>query len=103
MRRRASMRVRGLEIAILALVAPVQVIAASVSVTNAWIRALPAHLPAAAYFSIRNDGDDDLTITGAQSPACGMLMLHQSSNAGGMDKMQDVEDITVPAHSSVAL
>ena len=71
-------------------------------VTNAWIRSLPGHLPAAAYFTIRNSGDDDATITGAQSAACGTLALHQSTNMGGMEKMDDVKSVTVPAHESIS-
>jgi copper(I)-binding protein len=71
-------------------------------VTNAWIRSLPGHLPAAAYFEIRNAGDSDVTITGAQSAACGKVMLHQSMNMSGMEKMEDVKEVAVPAHDSLS-
>ena len=74
--------------------------AADVNVSNAWIRALPGGLPAAAYFTIHNSGNRDLSLTGADSPACGMLMLHKSSTANGMANMMDIESIPIPAGGS---
>ena len=61
--------------------------AAEVSVTNAWIRALPARLPAGGYFTLKNLGKSDVALTGASSPSCGMLMLHRSTDANGMSSM----------------
>ena len=34
-------------------------------------------------------------MTGAESPACGMLMLHLSENRGGMSSMRHVDSIDV--------
>lgn len=76
--------------------------AAKVAVTDGWFRALPAGLPAGGYFTIRNGGPKDLAITGAKSPACGMLMLHQSNNEGGMSVMGMVMSVPVPAGKSVS-
>jgi copper(I)-binding protein len=39
----------------------------------------------------------NLAITGASSPACSMLMLHQSSDTGGMSGMSMVEKVPLPA------
>ena len=71
--------------------------AAPVTVSNSWFRFLPAGLPAGGYFTARNSGSHDLAITGAQSPACGMLMLHQSSDKGGMSGMDMVDKVALPA------
>src|ERR1700742_2985980 len=76
-------------------------IAADVTVTNAWIRALPPSVPSGGYFTLHNGGTRELILTGAQSPACGMLMLHHSSDMGGMSGMQDVTEVTVPAGGNV--
>jgi copper(I)-binding protein len=76
--------------------------AADLTVTNAWIRALPANLPDGGYFTIRNSGPRDVALTGAQSPACGMLMLHKSSDTSGMDTMSDMESVPVPAGATVS-
>ncbi|HEY5346757.1 MAG TPA: copper chaperone PCu(A)C [Rhizomicrobium sp.] len=75
--------------------------AAKVTVSGAWMRALPAHLPAAGYFTAHNGGKNDVDITGAQSLACGMLMLHLSSNDKGIGSMVDVPKVTVPAGGEV--
>ena len=72
----------------------------SVTISNAWFRALPAGLPAGGYFTAHNAGPRDLAITGAQSDACGMLMLHQSENKGGMSGMAMVDKVALPAGGS---
>jgi periplasmic copper chaperone A len=72
-----------------------------VSITDAWIRALPPPTPAGGYFKLRNDGDSALTLTGASSPACGMLMLHKTETMSGMAHMEEVTDVDVPPHGSV--
>jgi copper(I)-binding protein len=76
--------------------------AAPFAVTDGWFRALPGKLPAGGYFTVRNNSDHDVAITGARSDACGMLMIHQSSNTGGMSGMDMVAKINVPAGGKVA-
>ena len=68
-----------------------------VAIDGAWIRVLTARIPAGGYFTLRNDGGRPLVLTGASSPACGMLMLHESSDAGGLESMRDVAGVVVPA------
>jgi len=74
--------------------------AAQVNVSGAWFRALPSSLPAGGYFTLHNGGAD-IRLTGARSPACGMLMLHKSTESGGMSSMAMVESIDVPAGGTV--
>lgn len=74
----------------------------SVSISDAWFRALPAALPAGGYFTAHNNGTRDLAITGARSNACGMLMLHQSTNMGGMSGMAMVDKVALPAGGTTA-
>jgi copper(I)-binding protein len=69
---------------------------------DAWFRALPAGLPAGGYFTLRNNGSQRVVLTGAQSAACGMLMLHQSSTSGGTSSMAHVSSVDVPAGRSIA-
>ena len=95
------MRGRGFKILILALAACGAASAAKVTVSDAWIRALPAHLPAAGYFTAHNNGQHDVDITGAQALACGSLMLHLSSDDKGMGSMMQVAKVTVPAGGNV--
>jgi copper(I)-binding protein len=75
--------------------------AAPFDVTGAWFRALPGKLPAGGYFTVQNNSRRDIAITGARSDACGMLMIHQSSNKGGMSGMDMMEQVKVPAGAQV--
>jgi copper(I)-binding protein len=69
--------------------------AGGIAVTDGWIRALPAKVPAGGYFTLSNDTGKRIVLTGAQSPGCGMLMLHRSDTSGGMAGMSDVENIPI--------
>lgn len=70
--------------------------AAGVSVTNAWFRALPGGLPAGGYFSLHNSGAAPIELVAAKSPACGMLMLHRTTESGGMSRMSAVRSASIP-------
>lgn len=71
--------------------------APGVTVSDAWIRALPGKLPAGGYFTLHNGSAKAMTLDGAVSPACGALMLHKSDTMSGMASMSDVATIEVPA------
>jgi copper(I)-binding protein len=73
---------------------------APLAVSDAWIRLLPGN--SAGYFTLRNNGTAKVQLTGADTPACGMLMLHKSEEKGGMSSMQDVQSVDVPAGGSVS-
>jgi copper(I)-binding protein len=74
-----------------------------IKVTQAWIRVLPANLPAGAYATLRNDGDTDKRLIGASSPVYARIMLHRSTRAHGMSQMHAVKQLAVPAHGNVKL
>jgi copper(I)-binding protein len=76
---------------------------AGVRVEHAWIRWLPASLPAAGYAEIVNDSDATVRITGASSSAYGMAMLHHSRLAHGDSTMEMVDHLDIPAHGRVKL
>ena len=75
--------------------------AAPFDVTDAWFRSLPGKLPAGGYFTAQNNTGRDVSINGVSSAACGMLMIHQSSNKGGMTGMDMVDSVKVPAGGAV--
>lgn|SRR5690348_7893294 len=91
------MRIRPRSLTLAALLLSSPAYGTDLMITDAWIRAMPGHLPAAGYFTIRNGGRDPVSLSGASSPACGMLMLHRSSSDNGMSSMSDVESIAIPA------
>ncbi|MGZ5939869.1 MAG: copper chaperone PCu(A)C [Rhizomicrobium sp.] len=76
--------------------------APQVTVTQAWFRALPGKLPAGGYFTLHNGTAKNVTLRGAYSPACGMLMLHKSETMNGMASMSDVATIDVRAGGTLS-
>ena len=75
--------------------------AAPFDVTDAWFRALPGKLPAGGYFTAQNNTGRDVSIIRVSSEACGMVMIHQSSNKGGMSGMDMVDSVKLPARGVV--
>jgi copper(I)-binding protein len=85
---------------------PAQALAGSpadVTVQKPWIRYLMPGIPAGGYLTLENTGDMPATLTGASSPDCSSLMLHQSMNMGGTAMMMPVASVPVPAHGQAAL
>jgi len=83
----------------LAVLAPGAARAAGpVLVRAPWFRYLLASIPAGGYLTLENTGAAPAVLTGAESPACGTLMLHRSETAGGTDRMVGVKRITIPGH-----
>jgi copper(I)-binding protein len=76
--------------------------AALLTVENPWFRYITSQVPAAGYMTLRNPSGQDAVLIGAESPACGMLMMHKTSKSGSMDTMAHVRSITVPAHGTFA-
>jgi periplasmic copper chaperone A len=97
------MKWRVTAVSLLALVAtmPAQAQLVMVSIAGPWIRFINPTTPAAGYFTVTNAGARPVVITGASSPDCGSLMLHQSRNVNGVEQMEMVSSVTVPAHGSV--
>jgi len=88
--------VKRLSLAVLSMTAGVAN-AAPIDISDAWFRSLPGKLPAGGYFTAQNNTRRDVSITCASSDVCGMLMIHQSSNKGGMSGMDMMESVKLPA------
>jgi periplasmic copper chaperone A len=72
-----------------------------VKLSGQWFRFIMASLPAAGYFTLSNPTATPQRLTGASSPACGMLMLHKSVRKNGTESMVMVPSVAVPAHGSL--
>lgn len=83
------------------LAAPASAAVGSLTVSGAWMRMIIPDRPAAGYFTLTNNGDRARRLVGAQSPACGSLMLHRSESSGGIDRMTMVPSVPVPAHGNI--
>jgi hypothetical protein len=94
------MRKHILNAAAIALIAT-PALAENLTISDGWFRSLPGSLPAGGYFTLHNGGSAAATLTGASSPACGMLMLHKSESMNGMASMMDVPNVPVPAGGGV--
>lgn len=73
------------------------------SISGQWFRMIIPSRPAAGYFVLSNATGTPQRLVGADSPACGSLMLHETRGRGGVDSMMMVPSLTVPAHGKVAL
>ncbi|HEX7816694.1 copper chaperone PCu(A)C [Dyella sp.] len=74
-----------------------------VHASNAWIRLLPANLPAGGFVVLANDGDKPIELRDAKSASYASVMLHKSSTEGGMGRMEMVDSLTIPAHGQATL
>jgi copper(I)-binding protein len=77
-------------------------VAGGVTIDKPRLRFIINDRPAGGYFTLRNDTDGKIELTGASSTGCGMVMLHQSKETGGVDKMLPVKSITVPAYGTLS-
>ncbi len=73
-----------------------------IEVTDARIRApLPGRDMTAGYFTLRNDRDAALVLTGVTSPAARAVEMHETSSDGGMMKMRRLDEVVVGAGETV--
>lgn len=64
---------------------------------------LPGVDSSAAYLSLTNPGDLEVTITAITAPGAGTVTLHHSMNHNGMVHMMQMSSLPVPAHQQVKL
>ncbi len=81
--------------------APASAAPKGVSIEQPWIRLIIKARPAAGYFTLHNNSDKPVVLTGASSSACGMAMLHQSKEVNGVAKMLPVKSVTVQPHGTL--
>ena len=76
-----------------------------VVVEDAWSRAsIGMSRPGAAYMTIRNTGDEAITLTGLRTDLAMMPEIHQTStNAEGVSSMAPAGEIKIAAGGEVAL
>ena len=75
-----------------------------VSVSDAYVRAVPPGQPnSASFMEITNGSSTDHALVGGSSPAAEVLELHTHTMEGGMMRMRQIEKIDLPAGQSVKL
>jgi copper(I)-binding protein len=73
-----------------------------VHVISAWIRWLPAGLPAAGYLTLANTGAKPIELESATSPSYGDVSIHRSIKQGTTEEMVPVQEITLQPHRTLA-
>ena len=96
------MRNKLLEVAVALTLLSAPVAAAELTVSHATLRMISPAFPAAGYFDLANSSSTPVTLTGAHSPSCGMLMMHKSSTEGGMARMDDVDSLVIPPRGKIS-
>ncbi|MDN6298376.1 MAG: copper chaperone PCu(A)C [Halomonas sp.] len=76
--------------------------AADLNVSDARLRLLPGDLPGAGYFTLHNTSDSAVTLTGASSKAFDKVMMHVSTEEGGMAQMHAVDKVDIASGESVS-
>jgi len=76
---------------------------AELIVTDAWVRVTPGSDVAAAYLTLRNPGRKPVTVTGVESSAASMAMIHETTVKSGMSRMRPHEEVVVEAGQTVKL
>src|SRR5690606_35889684 len=66
-------------------------LASELRIRDARVQLLPGDRPAAGYFRLENRGSRAVVLIGAESPAFGDVMMHQSTRSGGSAHMEHVE------------
>jgi copper(I)-binding protein len=94
-----------LTITVLFSTSPVSAQDAAVTVTDAWTRAsLVASRPGVLYLTLTNTGDAPLTLTGIETDAAAMAMIHRTTvSSDGSAGMEHAGPVTIAPGESVAL
>jgi len=97
------MRARTLQLlccAGLACVQAAEPLHSPVAIVQAWIRWLPANLPAGGYLTLSNQSDHPVTLIGVSSADYAGVALHRTLSSGGTTRMVAVAQITLAAHAT---
>ena len=74
----------------------------SVRASQVWIREAPPGISVlAGYFTLQNLTDQALTLTAVESRDFGSVEMHRSFLKDGVEQMEPVTSIAIPAHGSV--
>jgi len=73
----------------------------AIQVLAAWIRWLPADLPAAGYLTLVNTGDKTLRLVAVSSSAYRDVSLHRTVTHGDVEDMVPVKEIALEPHKTL--
>lgn len=97
----AGLLTAGALLAALAGAGPAESSRPSIRVLSAWVRWLPAGLPAAGYLTLENTGSQAASLERASSADFGDVSIHRSVRHGADVQMMPVRSITLPPHQTL--
>ena len=75
-----------------------------IQIQGPWVMAAPPNVKVlAAYMEINNTGEKPRTLIGVSSPAFDQVGIHRSVLHENMVRMEQLKELTIPAHASVVL
>jgi len=75
-----------------------------IQIQDPWVQAPPPNAKVlAAYLEIKNNGEKPRILTNVSSPAFAQVGIHQSVMHGNMVHMEQLKELNIPPHASVAL
>jgi periplasmic copper chaperone A len=77
--------------------------AAPLTVSDAWVRAIPGANVAAAYMTLHNGGREPLKVLAVRSPLAAMAMIHETQLTNGVSTMRPHEPLLIAPGASVTL
>ena len=106
MRGASSLLVLGAACAALAappLIAQPAAHAGTLTVADAWVRAIPGAAVAAAYMTLHNGGTQAVRVIGVRSALAGHAMIHETRLENGVSTMRAHEPLEIAPGASVEL
>lgn len=73
-----------------------------IAIEQCWVRWLPGDVPAAGYFELQNNKENPIELLAVRSSAYDLMMLHQSYEDDGLQKMKMADAIIIPAQDSLS-
>jgi hypothetical protein len=73
----------------------------AIHVRTAWIRWLPAGVPAAGYLTLTNTGDKTLHLIAASSRSYRDISIHRTVSHGDMEDMMPVKELALEPHQTL--
>jgi hypothetical protein len=75
----------------------------TLTVADAWVRAVPGAAVAAAYMKLHNAGRQPVRVIGVQSALAGHAMIHETRLENGVSTMRPHEPLVIAPGASVEL
>jgi hypothetical protein len=75
----------------------------AITVSDAWVRAVPGSDVAAAYFTVTNGGREPVTVVGVISPLATSAMIHETTLTGTQSAMRPRAQVSIAAQGTIHL